>query len=258
MLANIRLSILLALSALFVAAWRPAAAQVQGAPSESASRGHRATAKANAKPSAAGRASLASLGPNGYSNVLQPFLGNCCANSFLPRRRAPSRPRPPFAPGYRSGSDDGALLVVAVPVYIPYAIGYEPDEDVSAGDQRQAVDPDLAADSARGGQKPRWLASDDLYSDVPAGGTDDEAEAPGELEEPVVAQPATVLVFKDGHRADLVNYAILGDALFDFDGDLVRKIPLADLDLPATAKTNDARGVEFKLPLMSYVGSAPK
>jgi hypothetical protein len=63
-----------------------------------------------------------------------------------------------------------------------------------------------------------------------------------------VAQPTTVLVFKDGHRSEVVNYAIVGDTLFDFAEDRARKILLADLDLAATREANDDRGVEFKLP----------
>ena len=66
--------------------------------------------------------------------------------------------------------------------------------------------------------------------------------------EPVVAQPTTVLVFKDGHRSEIVNYAIVGGTLFDFSGDRARKIQIADLDLATTQKVNDAAGVEFKLP----------
>jgi len=57
-----------------------------------------------------------------------------------------------------------------------------------------------------------------------------------------------VLVFKDGHHSDVFNYAIVGDTLFDFSGGRSRKILLADLDLPATQKANDDRGVDFEIP----------
>ena len=73
-------------------------------------------------------------------------------------------------------------------------------------------------------------------------------ESPAYPPQPVVAQPTTVLVFKDGHRAEVVNYAIVGDTLFDFSGDRAHKIAIADLDIAATQKANDAAGVEFKLP----------
>jgi len=64
----------------------------------------------------------------------------------------------------------------------------------------------------------------------------------------VTPQPSTVLVFKDGHHSDVLNYAIVGDTLFDFDAGRTRKILLADLDLAATRKANDERGVDFQIP----------
>jgi hypothetical protein len=66
----------------------------------------------------------------------------------------------------------------------------------------------------------------------------------------VAAQPSTVLVFKDGHRSEVLNYAIVGNTLFDFDlaAGRTHKIVLADLDLPATRKANDERGVDFQIP----------
>jgi hypothetical protein len=67
-------------------------------------------------------------------------------------------------------------------------------------------------------------------------------------EEPVTAQPSTVLVFKDGHRSDVLNYAIVGDILFDFSADRTQKIQLTDLDITATHKANDDRGVDFEVP----------
>ncbi len=64
----------------------------------------------------------------------------------------------------------------------------------------------------------------------------------------VAPQPATLLVYKDGHTKEVQNYAILGDTLFDFTGSRSHKIQLADLDLSATRKKNDDRGVEFRIP----------
>jgi hypothetical protein len=57
-----------------------------------------------------------------------------------------------------------------------------------------------------------------------------------------------VLVFKDGRRLELLNYAIVGSTLYDLSDGLTRKVTLAELDLPATAKQNDDRGVDFQLP----------
>ena len=57
----------------------------------------------------------------------------------------------------------------------------------------------------------------------------------------------TVLVFRNGKRQEVSSYAIMGDALYVFDEGR-KKIALAELDIPATTKANDERGVEFRLP----------
>jgi hypothetical protein len=61
-------------------------------------------------------------------------------------------------------------------------------------------------------------------------------------------QPSTVLVFKDGHETEVKNYAIQGDVLYDLTSGRPKKIELANLDLAATQKENDDRGVDFALP----------
>src|SRR5438094_22517 len=61
-------------------------------------------------------------------------------------------------------------------------------------------------------------------------------------------QPQTVLVFKDGHQAEIQNYAVVGQTLYDLSPGHYRKIALAELDLKATAKENDDRGISFQLP----------
>ena len=60
--------------------------------------------------------------------------------------------------------------------------------------------------------------------------------------------PPTVLVFHDQHKEDVSNYAIVGQTLWSFSGQKTKKIPLSDLDVPATQKANDDRGVTFHVP----------
>jgi len=60
--------------------------------------------------------------------------------------------------------------------------------------------------------------------------------------------PATVLVFRDQHKEEIQNYAIVGQTLWNFSPQHTEKIPLSNLDLPATTKVNDDRGVSFHLP----------
>ena len=71
---------------------------------------------------------------------------------------------------------------------------------------------------------------------------------PSPPDPPPTAQPQTVLVFKDGHQLEVENYAIVGDTLYDLTGDRRHKIALSDLDLDATTKANDERGIDFELP----------
>jgi hypothetical protein len=67
--------------------------------------------------------------------------------------------------------------------------------------------------------------------------------------QPAVAeQPSTLLIFKDGRRLEISNYAIAGSTLYNLSDGLPRKVALAELDLPATVKQNDDRGVDFQLP----------
>lgn len=65
------------------------------------------------------------------------------------------------------------------------------------------------------------------------------------------ADPPTVLVFRDQHKLEIHNYAIVGQMLWSFGPQRTEKIPLANLDLPATEKANDERGVEFRVPRVS-------
>jgi hypothetical protein len=73
--------------------------------------------------------------------------------------------------------------------------------------------------------------------------------APAPAPQPEIAeQPRTVLVFKDGRQLEISNYAIAGSTLYNLGDGLPHKVALAELDLPATVKQNDERGVDFQLP----------
>jgi hypothetical protein len=63
------------------------------------------------------------------------------------------------------------------------------------------------------------------------------------------AQPElTELIFRDRHSEEVQNYAIVGPTLWVLNEQHSRKIALAELDVPATVKANEDRGVEFQLP----------
>ena len=60
--------------------------------------------------------------------------------------------------------------------------------------------------------------------------------------------PKVTLVFKDGHKLQVQNYAITQTRILVTDNNTERDYPLKALDISATAATNDAAGVEFHLP----------
>lgn len=171
-------------------------------------------------------ASVTALGPKAYSSNWSIFE-NCCSDFFFPAKHGL-----PLTSGHNRRhhrGDHGSFAVgVMEPVYVPYSLDAVDDDasDVDA-DARQSPGP-LPA----GKRPPHRIAP-------PDGST---------TEESVTIQPSTVLVFKDGHQSDVINYAIVGDTLFDFADGRARKILLADLDLPATQKANDDRGVDFQIP----------
>jgi hypothetical protein len=63
-------------------------------------------------------------------------------------------------------------------------------------------------------------------------------------DEPVPA----VLVYRDGRQLEARNFAIYGQSVWVFGNGTTRKVALADLNLDATRKLNDQRGVSFTLP----------
>jgi hypothetical protein len=60
--------------------------------------------------------------------------------------------------------------------------------------------------------------------------------------------PATVFIFKDGHKIETHNYAIVGQTLFDFTTKPLKKLQITDLDVDATRKANDELGISLTLP----------
>lgn len=236
MLASLRSCFLISLVLAFSSAsCLPVSGQINGVPASVTSYGF----GGSDNPSPGIRASVTSLGPNGYGNSRLVF-GSCCADFFWSANQSP----PLFSGLHRRREDHnrGYLpLFVSEPVYIPYAVPYddETDDDSSDADYFHALGP-------RKPHSPAKKAKDDHAASPKADPSGQPDPVPPE--DAVAAQPSTVLVFKDGHKSDVVNYAIVGDTLFDFSPGRTHKILLADLDLPATQKANEQRGVDFQVP----------
>jgi hypothetical protein len=72
-------------------------------------------------------------------------------------------------------------------------------------------------------------------------------------DQPARELPPAVLVFRDGHQEEVSNYTIINGTLYtkaDFwsTGSWSKQIQLANLDMPATLKLNQERGLRFNLP----------
>lgn len=76
-----------------------------------------------------------------------------------------------------------------------------------------------------------------------------EAErAPSQTQPTAQIHAETVLVFRDKHTQEIQNYAIVRNTLWVFTELRAWKIPIANLDVPATTKANEDRGIDFQLP----------
>ncbi len=69
--------------------------------------------------------------------------------------------------------------------------------------------------------------------------------------------PPATFIFRDGHREQSSDYSIISGVIYargDYwsTGSWSRQIPLAQLDLPATFKANEDRGIAFRIPTAPY------
>ena len=213
--SSVALLSLLALPVFFVPTSR---AQINGAPASVTSPGFGGRAINGTSPS------VTSVGPRGFvPNSRVTFSQN-----VAPRGEARHHPHhfveytPPLA--------------YAIPV--PYAVDIA-DTDADDSDANYQGGPTIFDRRGLGEE-----------SYVPPAKYSPRPYAQSEYADSVPEPPPTptLLVFKDGHKVEVGNYAIVGNTLFDLTPGHTRKVPVADLDLDSTGKQNDDRGVSFQLP----------
>jgi hypothetical protein len=188
--------------------------------------------------------SVTSLGPLGYTAGDHVYRPACCFNPSSPANinRVP-RPVGSHRP-HRSSYFGPEIYAV------PYAMYYGPDD--TADDQE--AEPDQAPGPTvfdRRGAGESSAAAEDAYDERMRSQPPEQAGPavePAAEAAPEAEQTPTVLVFKDGRQREVENYAVLGGTLYDMTPGQRSKIALADLDLSATAKANDDRGVDFRMP----------
>ena len=215
---------LLLFSSLFVV---PASAQINGAPASVTSPGFGGRA-INGPP-----ASVTSLGPNGYSR-----------SGYVPSAHGTLNPQ-----NGRLGGD-GHPHRHHVPYAYPYAyavpVPYEDYAGDSTGNNGEDFD-----DNYQGGPTifdRRGSGASSYIPPVQDVSTPHSQVADASIADPDPPQVPTTLVFKDGRKLDVGNYAIVGQTLFDLTPGHARKVALATLDLEATRQLNEDRGVQFQLP----------
>jgi hypothetical protein len=174
------------------------------------------------------RPSVTSLGPNGWSGP-----------------RNGSIPHPPLRPGHGS-----QYTYPYYPTYYPYYSVIDPtvyggpvDGAGPGNDDDEYMGGPTIFDRRGDGQ--RYRTDGPPPAAPPANVADVRPVPDAPLEPP---QPDTVLIFKDGHKQQISNYAIVGANLFDLSNGRRQKIALSDLDVAATQKANEDQGVDFKLP----------
>jgi hypothetical protein len=123
------------------------------------------------------------------------------------------------------------------PVYVPYAY---PVAVAAEADPEAVAEPDPPAPTIFE-RRPTTVTDSPRHAQPPAVALD---PSPAEARE----QIPVVLVYLDGHQQEVTNYAIVGPTLYDLGTFVAHKIPLAALNLKATIKANDDRGVEFTVP----------
>ncbi len=127
---------------------------------------------------------------------------------------------------------------VGLPYYWPYGMEYEqPVEEAPTA--APETDNALAAQVAMLTDAVRQLREDQALRTT--------AQPPAVSPAPAAEEKAApvVLIYRDGQRIEAENYAVLGQTLWVFRNKTTRRIPLADLNLDATRKANEERGIDF-------------
>jgi hypothetical protein len=217
---------------------------------------HAQTSSAHASPAHANSAHVSQSAPAHAASVAPPTaLRTPPPTSGVPH---PSRPHPLPNP-----NPNAAYLGYGSAYYYPYIYGVPYAADADGGDASAPNDPNAAYADDEGGPpafdrhapgpdsypppRPTSDPSQAVAANDPPASSDSQSADPQSVsaESPT---PLTTLVFKDGHVSQVANYAIVSQTLYDLTPGHPRRIALADLDLSATEKQNDDRGVTFQLP----------
>ena len=232
----LRAAAVVILAAIFTLLVLPSAAQMHGPPATTTVGGH-FLAPPPSVTSIAGR----HLPPPLPSVTSIPNYGYTRWSPYAPYYNGYYRGR-----GYGSGYGRGAVSY-AIPYYIPmdgYGYDYVGGPDLYSGPPIAPNDPIMHIVAEQPGA--RYPSNDPELAEAPPLQVQAPQPEQSSAHEAKPNEPS-VLVFRDGHQQEVSNYAIMGQTVYVFDK-RTQKVALSDLDVPATIKVNDDRGLEFKIP----------
>lgn len=201
-------------------------------------------------------AGATSLGPNGYSQPIDASrdfgrddgrAGDGYRNMRLHQRYYPV---PVAMPYYIYGyQDSDALDQIAARLNQLERTAEKKNETVQTAAQPTPIVVEVKlpeqhlvpAAGAQGGQSATSGAAATLM--VPA--ANHTGSAPVAAPVPVEDFAPVVLVFRDGHRIEIKDYALVAGAVVDVSSAAMPRYAVADLDLAATKDENQRRGISF-------------
>jgi hypothetical protein len=169
----------------------------------------------------------------------------------------------PFARPFGEGVNEGSFLGWPLPYSddstAPYLLeGASPPivvlQQAAADDSSRKFKPQPLLIELRGD---RYVRFGGITPNDEAGSSTHTGYSP-EITQPAASLPEraaspTLLVYRDGHREEISDYAIADGVIYvrgDYwqNGDWTKRIPLSAVDAPATMKANQQRRVKFLLP----------
>ena len=226
----------------------PAAAQIRGTGASPGTFGIAATPGTMGGPTGIPTSGIGTAATAGFSGGV--VVGNVRFDrGHGSARRAILLPYPYFYSDYGDDTGEAAqpqIVVVPTPAPTPSVAPPAPLESLLIewrGDH--FVRTIMSQKSSAAGQTaPEGSEKSAVRVSVP--GRKNAAQPPRQL-------PPAVLVFRDGRQEQVSDYTIMGGTIYskaDYwtSGSWTRKIQIADLDVPATLKVNQERGLKFVLP----------
>jgi hypothetical protein len=116
--------------------------------------------------------------------------------------------------------------------YPPQSSGYTSDVDYSYQQKRNMEELDRLQERVDRLEQQRASAS------VPR---------PPQYEVQKRSSSPAILIFRDGHSREVENYAIVGQTIWLFNEQRATRVPISDLDIAATQKANQDRGIDLQL-----------